>query len=117
MAAAQSSRPGRTLVIFLLIIAAMYAAVAAIGTWKPKLGLDLQGGQRITLQASTTTGGGITSAKLQEAVGIINDRINGVGVGEAEVSTQGSDVIVIEIPGEPNENQTRTLSELSVIHI
>ncbi|MEJ7707030.1 MAG: hypothetical protein WKF82_06930 [Nocardioidaceae bacterium] len=108
--ATTTSRPGRTLVIFLLAIAAMFATVAAVGNWKPKLGLDLQGGQRITLQAKTVTGGAITPDKLDEAVGIISDRVNGAGVSEAEVSTQGSDVIVIEVPGEPDKNQTESLS-------
>lgn len=104
MAATRTSRPGRTLIIFLLIVAGMFAWVAAIGNWKPKLGLDLQGGQRITLKASTTTGGGLTPEKMDEAVGIISSRVNGQGVAESEVSTQGSDIIVVEIPGQADDD-------------
>ncbi len=107
--ATKTSRPGRTLALFLAAVLAMFAAAAAIGNWKPKLGLDLQGGTRITLQAKTDTGGGVTRAKLDEAVGIISSRVNGAGVAEAEVTTQGEDIIIVEIPGAGNKDLERTL--------
>ena len=98
--AKNASRPGRRLIVFALIIAAMYGAVALAGEWKPKLGLDLQGGTRITLEASTQTGEEITPDKLEEARGIIDQRVNGQGVAEAEVAVQGNRNIVVEIPGD-----------------
>jgi preprotein translocase subunit SecD len=82
-----------------LVIAALYGGVALAGQWKPKLGLDLQGGTRITLQASTTTGQKVTPSNLEEARAIIDQRVNGTGVTEGSVATQGSDNIVVEIPG------------------
>jgi preprotein translocase subunit SecD len=94
------SRPGRRLIIFALIIAAMYGAIALTGEWKPKLGLDLQGGTRITLEASTETGEDITPEKMEEARSIIDQRVNGQGVSEAEVAVQGNRNIVVEIPGQ-----------------
>ncbi len=107
--ATKTSRPGRTLVIFLLVIGVMYGATAAIGNWKPKLGLDLQGGTRITLQAKSSGGGSITSDKLNQAVDIISSRVNGAGVSEAQVTTQGSDIIIVEIPGKVDKNLERTI--------
>jgi preprotein translocase subunit SecD len=107
--ATKTSRPGRTLIVFLLVIAGMFAAAAAVGSWKPKLGLDLQGGTRITLQAKAAGGGSVTSDKLDEAVGIISSRVNGAGVAESEVSTQGSDIIVVEIPGKVDKNLEQTI--------
>jgi preprotein translocase subunit SecD len=107
--ATRNSRPGRTIAVLLGVIAVMFAAVASLHQWKPRLGLDLQGGTRITLQAKTETGGGVTSDKLNEAVGIISSRVNGAGVAEAEVTTQGSDIIVVEIPGADNQNLERTI--------
>lgn len=89
-------RPGRTLVVFLLGVAIAYGLVALTGTWKPELGLDLQGGTRITLQAK----GNPSGSALDEAREIIDKRVNGSGVNEADVITQGGDVIVVEIPGE-----------------
>lgn len=107
--ATKSSRPGRTLGVFFLVLAAMFAAVASLHQWKPRLGLDLQGGTRITLQAKSETGGGVTRDKLDEAVGIISSRVNGAGVAEAEVTTQGNDIIVVEIPGKGNQDLERTI--------
>lgn len=94
---AKGARPGRTLVVFFLILAVTYGLVALTGNWKPRLGLDLQGGTRITLIA---TGKGVTEKKLGEAAGIIDQRVNGSGVSESEVTTQGNQFIVVEIPGQ-----------------
>src|SRR5690606_35859287 len=71
--------------------------------WKPKLGLDLQGGTRITLQAKASSGK-VTSEKLRQARNIIDQRVNGTGVTEAEVTTQGGDQVIIEIPGQKKGN-------------
>ena len=68
--AKKASRSGRRLIVFALLIAAIYGGVALGGDWKPKLGLDLQGGTRITLEASTANGEEITPEKLEEARGI-----------------------------------------------
>ena len=98
--AKNASRPGRRLIVFAILIAAMYGGIALEGVWTPKLGLDLQGGTRITLEASTSTGEEITPEKMEEARGIIDQRVNGQGVAEAEVAVQGNRNIVVEIPGE-----------------
>jgi preprotein translocase subunit SecD len=39
--ARHAARPGRRLIIFALVVAALYGGVALAGQWKPKLGLDL----------------------------------------------------------------------------
>ncbi|ABL81894.1 MULTISPECIES: protein translocase subunit SecD [unclassified Nocardioides] len=97
--ARKSYRPGRTLVVFFLVVAVSYGLVALGGTWKPELGLDLKGGTRIMMTAT----GNPTSANLNEAAGIIDQRVNGSGVAEAEVTTQGGRNIIVEIPG-PTSN-------------
>ncbi len=94
--ASKQLRPGRTLVVFFLGVAIAYGLVAITGTWKPELGLDLQGGTRIQLTAQ----GDPTQESLEEARSIIDQRVNGTGVAEAEVTTQGGNQIVVEIPGE-----------------
>jgi preprotein translocase subunit SecD len=85
--------------VFAVVIAALYGGVAIGGMWKPKLGLDLQGGTSITLEASTPNGQAPPADKLAEARGIIDQRVNASGVAEAAVSTQGSRNILVEIPG------------------
>lgn len=107
--ATRTSHPGRTLVIFLAVVIAMFASVAALGNWKPKLGLDLQGGERIVLQAQGAGGSSIDESKLTEAADIISSRVNGAGISESDVSTQGSDIIIVEIPGKPDKNLKRSL--------
>ncbi len=97
--AKKASRHGRTLIVFLLAVLAMYGGLALNNEWTPKLGLDLQGGTRITLEASTETGEEITPEKLDEAATIIDSRVNAYGVAESEISTQGDRNIIIEIPG------------------
>ena len=105
--ARKSSRPGRTLVLFALAVLAMYVGLAFNGVWQPKLGLDLQGGTRITLTASDETGEAITQDRMTEAVDIIDSRVNASGVAESEVSTQGERNIVVEIPGDNRRDLVR----------
>lgn len=104
--AANLPRPGRTLALFLVVVLAMYALLISLDltgrgsdTWTPRLGLDLQGGTRISLEAKSDEGS-VDPAKLREARSIIDQRVNATGVSEAEVSTQGSNQVVIEIPGQ-----------------
>ncbi|MCW2757034.1 MAG: preprotein translocase subunit SecD, partial [Nocardioidaceae bacterium] len=101
--AKKTPKPGRTLLIFVVVVAALYAIVAfsAPGTagesrWKPALGLDLEGGTRITLTAS---GKQPSATQLKLAASIIDQRANGTGVAEASTKTQGGRNIVVEIPG------------------
>ncbi|MDQ3274754.1 MAG: protein translocase subunit SecD [Actinomycetota bacterium] len=98
--ALNASKPARRIVVFGAVLAAMFGVVALNGDWAPQLGLDLQGGTRITLSADTTDGSGVTDDKLTEAVDIIRQRVNGTGVAESEVTQQGGNQIVVEIPGE-----------------
>jgi preprotein translocase subunit SecD len=103
--ARNSARPGRTVSVFFLGLAIAYGLVALVGTWKPALGLDLKGGTQITLIAKGT----VKSDQLQQAADIINERVNGSGVSEASVTTQGSDEIVVQVPGTTKNNLVATV--------
>ncbi|MFI5428348.1 hypothetical protein [Aeromicrobium sp. UC242_57] len=101
-------RPKRTLILFLAAVIALYGIVALIdltndkdddSAWHPRLGARPRGRHRISLQAKATDGK-VTQDKLDQARSIIDQRVNATGVTEAEVTTQGSDQIIIEIPGE-----------------
>jgi preprotein translocase subunit SecD len=104
--AGRSARPGRALIVFLLGVAILYGLVAIGGNWKPALGLDLQGGTRITLIAE----GNPDSEAMDEARQIIDQRVNGTGVSEAEVTVQGDKFIVVEIPGKNRSDLVDTVS-------
>lgn len=75
------------------------------GQSTPKLALDLAGGTSVTLTAVTESGKNPPGSQMQQAVNIIRDRVNGLGVSEAEVSKQGDNHIVVQVPG--TEDQQR----------
>ena len=104
--ARNSARPGRTVTVFFVGLAVAYGLVALIGTWKPALGLDLEGGTQIQLTAK----GSVTKDNLSEAANIIDERVNGSGVSEAEVTTQGSNMIVVQIPGNTKSSLVQTVT-------
>jgi preprotein translocase subunit SecD len=84
--------------IILVSIIAFGATV--ISGHSPLLGLDLRGGVEVV----ETPHGHYTEADLNEAVTIINERVDHLGVSNSTVERQGDDV-VIELPGEKNQNQ------------
>ncbi|MBA2639460.1 MAG: protein translocase subunit SecD [Nocardioidaceae bacterium] len=97
--ASKRLRPGRTLAGLGAVVAILFGLVALGGEWSPRLGLDLQGGTRIILQASSE-GGDPTDEQLTQARDIIGQRVNGTGVSAPEVSTRGDRQILVEIPGD-----------------
>lgn len=97
MTSATVKRSARVLVGFLVLLIAIGGLAATGKTWQPKLGLDLQGGTRITLVAERD---GVSEESLAEAADIIDRRVNGSGVTEADVTTQGDQMVVVEVPGE-----------------
>jgi preprotein translocase subunit SecD len=91
---------GRYLGALAGILVILYALMFFTGdSSTPKLGLDLEGGTQVTLQAKTTDNQPPSSASLDQARQIIERRVNGLGVAEAEVVTQSPDRIVISVPG------------------
>ena len=97
-------KPGRSLAIIAAVLILMYAGMLLLQGTKPtpKLGLDLQGGTSVTLTARLPEGenGQITKSAMDQAKQIIEDRVNGTGVAEAEVAVQGNKNIVVNIPGD-----------------
>lgn len=103
--AQNSGRPGRRVAILLLSIIAFSAIAVIQGATSVRLGLDLQGGTSVTLQPRVADGkkGSLTAASIDQAVSIIRQRVNSLGVAESEVTAQGSGTnrqIVISVPGD-----------------
>jgi preprotein translocase subunit SecD len=109
-------RPWRNLTIFAGIVALLYALVFLTGSGQPtpKLGIDLQGGTRVTLTARTVDGRPPTRESLDQARQIIEQRVNGIGVSGAEVVLDGVNLI-ITVPGE-NGDQARTLGQTAKLY-
>ena len=100
-----NSRPGRSLAILALVLIAMTSLVFIQGATSVRLGLDLRGGTSVTLQPRIAPGdeGKVTSEAIDQAVAIIRQRVNSLGVAESEVAAQGSGTsrqIVISVPGD-----------------
>ena len=97
-------RPGRYLWVFALIVVILYALVFATGNHKatPLLGIDLKGGTTVTLTARTTNGAAPDQASLNEAVQVIQNRVDGLGVGGAQVNLSGNNII-ITVPGDQGQ--------------
>lgn len=97
--ASKVGHPLRTLVALFIVIAALYGVMAATKSWTPRLGLDLSGGTTITLTARNTNGkGGVSATSLEQARSIIQQRVDGLGVGESEVTTAGGNQIIVSAP-------------------
>ena len=99
------ARAVRTISILLLSVLALTGLSFVIGATSFKLGLDLQGGTSVTLQPRIEDGqtGRVTAEAIDQAVEIIRQRVNSLGVAESEVSAQGTGInrqIVIQVPGE-----------------
>ena len=100
-----AARPGRSLAILGLVLIAMTSLVFIQGATSVHLGLDLRGGTSVTLQPRIAPGeaGKVTSESIDQAVSIIRQRVNSLGVAESEVTAQGSGTnrqIVISVPGD-----------------
>ena len=100
-----TGRPARTLAILTGAFVLLIAAVFIQGATAVRLGLDLRGGTSVTLQPRIGAGetGKVTSEAIDQAVSIIRQRVNSLGVAESEVASQGSGTnrqIVISVPGE-----------------
>lgn len=107
--ASAQSKPGRALVLILIAIVALTGGMFLSGHTTPRLGIDLAGGTSITLEAENEPGqpNAINKTNMDTAVSIMERRVNGLGVSEAEVQTQGDRNIIVNIPKGTNSQQAR----------
>ncbi len=104
MATPTPSRPGRPLAVIAVVIVALVGWMVITGHNTPKLG-PRPAGRHQRHAASPRrppAAAPITNDQINEAVEIIRQRVNGLGVAEAEVTTQGQGAnatVVVSIPG------------------
>ena len=110
--ATKITRPGRTLLTLLIAFAVAVGALV-VGhftqgaAFTPKLALDLEGGTQVILTPKLEEGAdsrAVTADDMNEAIAIIRQRVDASGVAEAEISTLGTNNIVVAIPGETDES-------------
>jgi preprotein translocase subunit SecD len=114
------THPGR----LLLIMALVTAALAVWAFWPGqdnavRLGLDLRGGTQVILQPKAVQEGAtITDDQLAQTVAIIRQRVDGVGVAEAEVTVQGSGegaAIVVSVPDVSQERLVELVGRTALL--
>jgi preprotein translocase subunit SecD len=83
-----------------------------------KLGLDLKGGVHAVLQARPAPGQKVDSDVLSGLRDTIERRVNSLGVSEPIIQTQGSDKIVVELPGvQDPEAAVRVLKQTALLEL
>ena len=125
MAAPTPVRHAWRALIGLLTLTALLFGINALGvfvftdsegnpgsSWAPELALDLQGGTQIILQANTPDGTPPSAEQMDQAASIIRQRVDASGVGEADITTQAGNQIVVQVPGQADE-ETRNRIEAS----
>ena len=96
----------RRSILFLAVVIGLIAASAVVVAIKPvTLGLDLQGGVEVVLQGKPTRDAQVTPEAITRSVEVIRNRVDSFGVSEPEIQTQGSDQIVVSLPGAKNPDQ------------
>lgn len=99
-----------------LIIMIVMAALVAVSLYfiippsvNTRLGLDLQGGLEIVYQAKTADGKAPSTSELDQTIGILDRRVNGLGVTESAIQKQGADQISVSLPGVKDAQQALDL--------
>lgn len=80
--------------VFIVTLAVISLTAVTTTDTSPQLGLDLQGGFSVVLSAQ----GDPPSDNIDQAMEIIRNRIDALGVAEPEVTRQG-DNVVVDLPG------------------
>jgi len=96
-------RPWTYIGIFTGLVVLLYGLVALPGSKSPKLGIDLQGGTRITLTAQTLDQTTPSRESMNLARTIMETRVNGAGVTGAQVQLDGSTQLVVTVPGQQTD--------------
>src|SRR5215211_8962659 len=87
------------LVVVLLGVAAYLIFIRQPVAESTQLGLDLEGGVSVQLEGYQTDGSQVTRDEMEQAVGVIQQRVNSLGVTEPEIQIQGQNQVIVNIPG------------------
>ena len=109
--ASSVTKPARKKLAWMLALLVTCAGLIGLGvatnqpgaSFTPELALDLQGGTSIILSPTVAEGETVSTEQLNQAVGIIRQRVDSTGVSESTITTSGNANIVVEIPGTPSE--------------
>lgn len=98
-----------------LLVATLLLIITSIALFVPpqdkiNLGLDIRGGLSVVMTADTENGAPVTDEQMEDSRTIIENRVNALGASEATVQVQGTDQIIVQIPGlEDSEEALKTI--------
>jgi preprotein translocase subunit SecD len=120
------SKPGRALAALVALIVVMLIGIVGANAFSPGkwhkdfkigLGLDLSSGTQATLEAVTAKGKTPPPADMDQAVAIINSRVNATGSTGVSVQRQGANDITVTVPGAGSQqvvNEVSTTAQLRI---
>ena len=97
-----------SLVLIILLVIGIVVGSVALVIAHPgllKLGLDLQGGVSVTLQAQPEDGQKVTSDDMNNLCDIMTKRVDEFGVAEPLIQVEGDDRIIVELAGLTDINE------------
>jgi len=83
--------------------------------FKVGLGLDLSSGTQVTLQAQTLNGKPPSKDEMNAAVSVIESRVNGTGNSGAQVQPQGTNLLVVTVPGKGSQQTIQLVSSTALL--
>src|SRR3954454_23998315 len=89
----------RSLFVLLIVVALIGASIAVVLTKPTILGLDLQGGVQLVYRAEPTAQQPVDADSMQRSIDLMQQRVNEVGVSEAELFRSGENQIELNLPG------------------
>ena len=105
------------LAVLILLLGGGIGAGVWKGGWEPapKLALDLEGGTQIILQAQSRDGSAIDAEAMEQARQIMSQRVNAMGVAETELTVQGGTNIVIDVPGQIDQETSQAIRQTAAM--
>jgi preprotein translocase subunit SecD/SecD/SecF fusion protein len=93
-----------TLVILCVVLVVCVVGFTPLGE-RITQGLDIQGGVSVIMKATKSDGSMPSAEEMATATTIVQNRVNSLGASETSVQQQGTDSILIQIPGATNAEQ------------
>ncbi len=121
-----SSHPGRYLAALGVVLIVMLVGVLGGNLFSPAdwhksfvvgRGLDLSSGTSITLKATSPNGKAVSQGSMTKAIQIMTNRVESTGLTGASVVQQGSDEIVVSVPGAGAQKVATLVGETALLRL
>jgi preprotein translocase subunit SecD len=105
--------------IVAMLLGVLGPKLASPGQWQHRfkvgLGLDLSSGTQVTLQAQTQNGKAPSKDEMNAAISVIQSRVNGTGNSGAQVQPQGTNLLIVTVPGKGSKQTIQLVSSTALL--